>query len=242
MNKSIIFSIFALLFLAGCIDMIYTQKVSADGTSTIELDVDATKLLGMMGSQMPPEYLANVSAQLEASCVEARAQGVECKAEGTKIIKSRKFTPQDGVYSFESSGGLFGSKYKVAVNKIPVVSFSAGTGNTGMAGGQTEDIILSDKAKNVQTAAGMQQMQATMKYVVEMPAPITKATAGKYEAKIDGNRATFDLLEVMESSEPLVIEAEAGGGWALIAIIAVVVAVVLILLFFMFSRPKTPSS
>ena len=176
----------------------------------------------------------------------ALPEGTECSVDGNKITLRRSFTPQDGFYTFEASG----SKYKVEVKKIPIKSFSkpnAGTtdssgGLGGLGSGESKDIDFTDKIGNAQTAIGFQTLKMNMTYIVEMPAGVTKATAGKYNAKIEGNKAIFDLVQVLGDSEPLVVEAEGGTSTMMLVIAGVVVLAVLLLLwFFVFNKkPQAP--
>ena len=252
MKKIILaFAVFALIILAGCINLTYEHTINPDGSSTLKQMMDLTGYIEYMKTSGAGTGQAIDASQLSAFCTTGASQfteGTSCSVEGNSVILKKSFTKQDGFYSFESSGGLFGGKYKVVISKIPAKAFMKENTNdtVGGAGGGlgsgaagASDIDFSDKAKNLQTGTGAKTIGMNMTYVVEMPAPITKATAGKYSAKIGGNKASFDLLQVFDDSEPLVIEAEGGNGMLLIVAVVIVVLVVLLLLWFFVFNKKT---
>lgn len=246
MNKKLLlFGILVLIFLAGCINVTYKHDIKADGTSTLEQSIDltgyieATKSIGNSSSGFDSSQLGAMCATMAPQL----SQGTDCTVNGNVLSFKRSFKPQDGFYTFESTGGITGGKYKVVISKIPAKAFVKDTGTSsdqlGVGAGQTVDTDLTDKVKNLEIAKSSKQIGMNMTYVVTMSAPITKASAGNYNAKIDGNKATFDLIQVFQDSAPLVVEAEGGSG--MLPIIGVVVGVIVLLLllwFFVFNKKK----
>ena len=250
LSKAILFIMFGLLFFAGCVNITYTHKINPDGSSTIEQAVDLTgyinylKTSGTGGGGQGFD-----SSQLTLMCTAMAPQftpGVECNVVGNVMTFKKTVSPQDGFYDFQTSGGLFGGKYKVVVNKIPAALFTkpsadSGLGGSGLTGGQSKDVVFTDKEANLQTANGAKTIGMNMTYIVEMPAPVTSATAGNYKAKVDGNKAVFDLIELFQVSDPgpIVVEAEGGTGMLMVIAVVVVVIIVLLLLWlFVFNKKK----
>ena len=231
--------------------MTYDHKVNADGSSTLEQIMDLTQYLEYIknapsGSLGVGQQAPDVS-QLSKFCELLQAQltqGTSCKMEDNKLSLIRSFTLQDKAYTFQSSSsGLFSSKYKVTVNKINTKAFLNPPSENKQVGslgtiGSPEDIDFTAKEKNSQLLEGIRTLKMNMSYVVHMPGAVTKATAGKYHAIITGDTATFDLVNVFEDSEPLVIEAESGG--TTLIIVSVIGILIIFILFYFLVSSKQP--
>ena len=255
MRKLLLFGLVILVFLAGCISITYYHKVNGDGSSTLEQQIDLTGYISAMkgfgGAAGSGSGQPDPSQQLALLCASVQAQlkeGVECKVENNVWTLKKSFKAEDGFYTFESKD----NKQILTVNKLPADLYmkagadSGGALGGGLGGGPAQDLDFSDKVKNKQTADQMSQnkaFQINMTYVVEMPGTVTKATAGSYEAKKDGSKAIFNLVEVLADSAPLVVESEAGSNMMLIIGAVVVIVIVLALLWFFLSRkPQAPAA
>ncbi len=251
MRKLLLFAVAILVFLAGCISITYYHKVNGDGTSTLEQQLDLTGYINAMkgvgtgagGGQSDP------SAQLALLCASVQPklkEGTECKVENNVWTLRKAFKTEDGFYTFESKD----NKQILTVNKLPADLFmkpgedSGGGFGGGLGTGAAQDLDFNDKVKNKQSADQMTQnpaFQINMTYVIEMPGPVTKAVYGSHEAKKEGNKAVFNLVEVLADSAPLVVESEAGSNMLLIIGAVVAVVIVLALLWFFLSRkPAQP--
>ncbi|MEW6722175.1 MAG: hypothetical protein AB1324_02855, partial [Candidatus Micrarchaeota archaeon] len=64
---------------------------------------------------------------------------------------------------------------------------------------------LDDSEENAASAAILRRFGANITYTVVFPMPVSSATAGSVSGVVEGNRATFSLIDVMEESEPMVV-------------------------------------
>lgn len=251
---------YLLLFLAGvllfsgCIHEEFYQKVEEDGSSTITNTIDYTQFLTILNQQgelwgMPNGMSESEFEQsLQNSCSEAMSSNpdLECTAEGSTVIISLPFEADNPYYNFEMEDGIPYRTYRLIVNKIPIDVFNLQSTQSdgGLFGNQqpAQEVKPLDLT-NVETASEtMEQLKIsgiTADYVVEMPAEITLASSGSYEATINEetkNIARFDMMEVLEDPAPLVIEAQELNLTSMIAIIAVALLLLLALAFFTFKK------
>ncbi len=232
-----------LLFLAGCtnVSITYHHKLNADGSSTLEQQVDLSNYIrSTAGDKLDPSQLALLCASIQPQLKE----GTECKVEGNIWTLKKSFKTEDGFYTFEAKD----NKYKLTLSKLPEDLYIKRDVDTGsdlgeeFSGGIGFD--FNNKEENKQSAEQIKRgiaagLPVNLTYVVEMPGTITKAGAAGYNAKIEGSKATFDMVKIFEDSAPLVIESDASGGnLLLIAGAAVLVIVILAILWFFLKSKK----
>lgn len=246
MRKAIfLIFLFGILLFSGCISQSYYQKVDKSGNSEIQYAIDFTPMVTLLASQsgLPTdELMQNISKGIIEICVNTTQANpsTSCTADGAKMVLKRPFAP-GGHYTFATESGIPYIVYKVNVNKIPSDQFNVDLSSlSGGLGGeeQTQEAIdLNAKDKNKLTAAQMKVLTGfEIKYTVEMPGEITKAVAGNTQATINGTKASFDVLKVMEDSAPLTIEARELNMVVVLGVGLVVVLVILAIAFFMFKK------
>jgi len=189
---------------AAALDQTYVQTVERDGSSIIEKTSD----LGLLSTELnfgAFERMAEVcsgSAELDCSV----------DVEGKTVILRDSFQ-SNGHYSYESEYGLPFTTHTLTIESIPTDRFSRlmdrlfdEADATGMPASSVSPLYLRDKEQNREGAELLRQVGVTIIYTVEVPSGISEAYAGEVIATIDGNTATFDLVEVLEASEPMVVK------------------------------------
>ena len=233
----------AMILLSGCIKQEYYQKMEKDGSSMIKQITDFSPMVETMKESMADfdggDSGENVTEGLKEVCNEITDETISCSADGLILTLEKRFTPEDGYYTFEVEQGLFNT-YKVTVNKIPTDAFGDALSGEDFIDGataSTQIVSLKDKTNAKQAAQTATLIGMEFSYVVEMPGSITSATVdgGEYVPEIEGSTAKYDLVEVFDDSGSLVIESqELNILWIGIALAVIVIAV----LAFMYFKKK----
>ncbi len=211
----------------AAMDQAYTHTVSREGTSEITRSID----------------ISIFTTELEASAIEKMKEICEedpqitCSVEGNTIAITEEFSPE-GYYKFEAEYGLPEITYTLTQKKIPADRFSISLDKLLLEAGAIEEskpappIDLTDREKNVKTAELLERFKITITYTINMPTPIYEAYAGNISAPVSGSSVTFDIVEVMAESEPIVVRSRELNTGYLIIIAAVMIVGLLALLFF----------
>lgn len=244
--KNAIPIIILFFFLLGCISQTFYQKVGRDGTSEITSSTDFTGLasIASFGWISGEEMMEHMPKVLENLCINASNAdpSLVCSADGAKLTLKKSFTPDDGYYEFSSEADILSITYTLKVNSIPLDRFGvAPKVHLPIVGigplEKVDAIVLSKKVENKRMATQMEKIRGfTAHYVVEMPGEIIYASAGKYNAVINGSTATFDLVEVLSNSEPLIVKSEEFNLTALMLIAGAIFLVAIVVLFYMQQR------
>ncbi|MBI2079936.1 hypothetical protein HYT84_04160 [Candidatus Micrarchaeota archaeon] len=220
--KYILPTLLAIFLLFGCISQSYYQKIDRDGTSKVTLTSDFSKL-PFYGSQIEKseEDVNTLTEQaLSEMCENAKKldKTITCNIKDPKIIEMEKdFDVKDGYYVFEVNEGIPFNTYRAIIYKIPSDQFGRAVYPTAKgylsylsntAFPQSPSAIdFRKKQENAITAAGLKDIIAfEYTYTVEMPGEVINAYAGETIAKVKGNTAEFNVVEVLQKSEPLVVE------------------------------------
>lgn len=226
--------ILALLVLAAfsfaAMDQNYTQVVNPDGSSTIQKTMEIT----MFANQLPASSLKLMAAYCASNA------DFQCSVDvAGKTLTIAEDFQQGEYYTSSSDFGIPFITYSIQVQKIPNDIFGDDlekmllAANISSMGGQPVDALdLSDQANNPQSAAFLRKLNTSMTYTITMPAGVYSATSGNYTAKMEGQTAAFDLVEVLNQSEPMTIVARQVNSAAIVAIIGVIVLAALAISFF----------
>ncbi|MFH0738209.1 MAG: hypothetical protein V1827_06210 [Candidatus Micrarchaeota archaeon] len=199
---------FALLVLctllsAAAFEQTYVQTVSPDGSSDIIKSAELT----VVAIPLAPGSFERMAEICQGS-------GGRCSVdpETRMIVLSESFEPGT-YYTYSTEYGILMTTHTLTVNSIPTDRFGKALDDLFLeaeaiteVGGPVRPIVLSEKARNKEGSDAIRSFGANLTYVVNMPGGVIEAHAGDMEAAIDGRSATFDLLEVMGDSEPLIIK------------------------------------
>jgi hypothetical protein len=231
-------AILLILALASAtIDQRYLQTFSADGSSTIEKYMEVS----IFASQLPDASLERMSQFCAAS------SKINCSVDikNKTIVVSERFGT-GGYYSSETDYGLPFITQTVSIERIPNDRFGStleiilsSADITGAESGTVSALNLRDKS-NQETAMYLKKFKANLSYTVVMPAAVFSASAGNYSAQIDGQYARFDLLKVLDQSQPMRIASREINSAAIVAIIGLIVLAALALTFFGSKRGAKP--
>lgn len=237
--------LFSVLLLSGCISQEFTQKVGIDGTSIIEDKLDFNSMTGFykeLGFNSEDALRNNLTSIVTNYCdkIATKDKTIGCVADGLTITLSRNFTSKEGYYTFEANDGVPYKTYKLTINKIPMEKFGKAAqglkfGTYFDGSGIAKDIDLRKTDENAVSAQGLAGVPGLqLEYSVEIPGEMTSATAGNYSAKITDNKATFNVVDVMASSAPLVIESKELNVFLIVVVVGVIVLLLLAFVFFSF--------
>jgi hypothetical protein len=213
MKKMILIFAVMLLMLFGCVKINMTQKVETDGSSTMTMVMDMTKLIELSPDSAKTNPCDNQN--------ETILQGGTCTYSNGVMTVTTKGDPTK--YKFTTESGIIETKYRF---EMPFSELSK-TASSGDSSGMDTNSLNTPEAK--QQLAQMKSMGVEMNYTVEMPGTITSAEGGK----ISGNKATFDLLEMFASEttpNSIVIESTTMNTTMLAAGLVGLVIVILVLL------------
>jgi len=220
---------------AAALDQSYIHTVSRDGTSVMEKTME----LSVFSNKLTPEMLGKM-ADL---CRTDRDLDCDVDVEGKKITIRENFS-SGGYYTFTTDYGLPDVTYTLAVRSLPSDRFSAtldkllvGAGVTEAASGSASPLELTDKEANEQTASYLKFLKVKVTYSVTMPAAISEASAGSVAGEVSGDSATFDLLKVMEESEPITVKSSELNLGYIVGIIGIVVLVAMAAYFLYANKP-----
>ncbi len=147
-----------------------------------------------------------------------------------------------GYYEFTSDYGLPFITHTLTISKIPTDRFSSildrillGANVTSSSGGSSTAIDLHDNATNKGNAKVLRQLRANITYTIIMPMPVSEAECGNLSGTVSGDQASFDLVDVLDQSKPIVVKSnEANLGY--ITVIAGVVIIIALAMSFMGSK------
>jgi hypothetical protein len=205
------------------LDQTYVHMVDRDGNSVIEKTAD----LGLLSTELNPgafERMAEVcSESAEFDCT------VDVE---NKVVVLNDNLQSGGYYTYEVDYGFPFTTNTLTINSIPTDRFSrlldrlfANADATNAPGTMASPLYLKDKEENQEGAALLKNIGITITYTIEMPVGISEASAGEVVATIDGNRASFDFVEVLAVSEPMVVKSSDINYSYLVAVAGIVILV-----------------
>lgn len=236
MKRAILVLLILSMVVSAAFDQTYVQQIDRNGGSSIEKTMDMAIAAGQLSE--------DAFVKMDNYC--KTTTEVTCSVDvDKKIIKITESFSSGAYYSLVGDYGLPDTTYTLVISKIPVDKFTQKLEKILVATGEgtpNEDnvnaIDLRDKATNAQSAALLKTFLAEITYVVEMPSEIKTAYAGNVTATVVGSTATFDVVSILEDSEPMVIVSRETNYGYLVAIAGVIVLIVLAYVFMASSRPR----
>ncbi len=234
MRREILALVLFSLASFAAFDQSYVQTVGRDGNSTIQKSMQLT-IFGQLNAQ--------ALSGMEQYCSSLTA--FDCSVDpANKTVTITDAFSSGGYYEYTTDYGLPFVTHTLTITRIPTDRFSnlldrllaAGNVSGAGGGGSTSAIDLRDNSTNIQNAAYLRQFGANITYTVVRPADVSSAAAGNVSGSVAGRQATFDLVEVLGASKPIVVKSsELNLGY----ITAIVGLVVIIALAVAFVRSRT---
>ncbi|MBN1169595.1 hypothetical protein JXA56_01090 [Candidatus Micrarchaeota archaeon] len=219
--KGIIFLLLLTAAVSAGLDQFYEQKVLISGESVVEKTMDISLF-------SDDEALAKV----EQVC----SQKEYCSLDNKTITITEKFAPGP-YYQYNDNYGLF-IEYEITVKRIPTDKFSRSldsilkeAGAIDEIGSAAEPLDLLDKEANRKSAEFLRKFNVNIVYAIDMPAEISEARAGNVSGKIEGSRATFDIIEIMQDSDVIVVKSSQINMGYIITVTGIASLAVLAILF-----------
>lgn len=233
MRKFILALVLLSVLVNAGIEQSYEQTVKRDGNSVIVKTMD----INIAAAELGP----NAFQYLAETC---NASGrFVCSVEDKKITMEETFSPGT-YYTFKTEYGLFSIDHMLVVSKIPTDRFSMTLDDLldeadiiESSGDAAELIDLNDAEINREAAGYLRRFNANMTYTIVMPGDLKEAYAGNVTAARAGNAAVYDLISVMEESQPMVVKSSELNTANMIIVGAVIVLGALAYSFFR-EKPK----
>lgn len=191
------------LFLTGCIAITYEQKVDKNGDSVIEVNLNFEDIVSLLEKRNASNNTLFVEQNI---CENYSSMGWDCSySEGElTLVKNIKLSEAD-FYTFDIEHGSFGETvYTLTVTKLPRVSKKAFNASDTFNYSKYENLSFTSPEMSL-GASTLKLMNMNITYVVEMPAQIESANGA---IAIEGNRATFNILEMMKNKQNIVVVAK----------------------------------
>lgn len=233
MRREIVALLLLVLASGASLDQSYVQTVSRNGTSMIEKSMQIT----IFSNQLTADALA----KMDAYCKAQKSAGCSVDTAAKTVTMSDGFTP-GGYYEYSSDYGLPFITHTVKVTKVPTDRFSSildgilrGSNVTSSSGGSTTALNLLNSKENRENAKVLRQLGVNITYEIVMPAPVSEASSGNLTGTIDGQSARFDLVAVLDQSQPIIVKSnEANFGY--LTVIAGLIVIVALAISFMGSK------
>ncbi|MEW6035228.1 MAG: hypothetical protein AB1529_01330 [Candidatus Micrarchaeota archaeon] len=220
----------AMAFAA--IDQEYIQVVARNGSSAIE----KTTEVAIFSDQLAADALLRMEQVCKTSSVVDCSVDVDAK----KVTMREDYLPGT-YYSYSTEYGLPFVTHTISISKVPTDRFSRALGRLlvlanatapAAGGGSVNPIDLLDAEENGPNVEILRRLDANLTYAVVMPLPVAEASAGEAPVRVDGDRAEFDLIGVMEAGKPMVVRSRELNLGYMVAIAGIVVVAALALAFF----------
>lgn len=236
----------AVLFLltvslaAAALDQSYVHVVSRDGSSTMEKTME----LAMFSNQLTPAVLERMGATCKSD------RDLDCDVDvQNKKITIRERLSSGTYYVFTSEYGLPYITHTLVVKSIPSDRFGdvlnellVAANVTGEGGSGVGAMDLTDKAANNESVFYLKLLKANITYTVTMPMAIAEARAGEVAGGIHGDVAEFNLVEVLEASEPITVRCVELNLGYIVAIVGIGIIAFLAFSFVSGRRAETPQN
>jgi len=223
----LVFILFAIIFVSGCINMEVNQKINSDSNSEIEIVYDLSAIAGI-SSQFESdleqqESMSDFNENLSQACTEFNEKtdwkNAKCiTTDDYKIIMSGEISLKDSP-DFKITRSIPFITYRYDVKNIYTI-----LSDVNVSEDQGQD--FSDESL-LETKSMSRLFNMEWKYTLEMPGKITKADVGE----IKDNKVIIDMFDLAEEDHVYVESQELNLLWNLgvIAIIIGIVAIILIL-------------
>ncbi len=217
---------------SAAIDQEHIQVVARNGSSSIEKTMEVV----IFSDQLAADALLRMAQVCRTSAA------VDCSVdvEGKTVTMREDYLPGT-YYTYSSEYGLPFVTHTITISKVPTDRFSralarllvlANATEPAAGGGSVNPIDLLDTEQNGPSVEILRRLDANLTYVVIMPLPVAEASAGEAPGRVDGDRAEFDLIAVMEAGKPMVVRSRELNLGYMVAIAGIVVVAALALAFF----------
>lgn len=237
MRREILAILILCALSSASLEQTYSHSISRDGSSAMTKDTDLTIFADVLG----PTAFDDVESLCRSDA------SLRCSVDGPNktVTITERFTA-GSYYSFEADYGIPFITYTLVVKKVPTDRFSSSLDDLLVEAGVIDEsgdgsvmaMDLRDEETNRENAYYFRRFNADLAYIIEMPSPVYEARAGNATAVISGNRATFDLVSVLEQSEYITVRSQELNLSYLIIIALAIVLAGLALSFFKANKPK----
>ena len=234
MRREILVVLLMCTLVSAGLDQSYIHVVDREGNSEITKTMDISAFM--------TDFEEGSMEKISDLCVEDPE--LRCSVEGKTITITESFSPGEH-YDFKADYGIPFITYTLTQKKIPTDTFSvsldkllrkAGVIEGGVEG-SADAIDLYNEEENRENAGFLRRFNVNLSYQITVPTDIDEASAGNVSGAVDGPSATFDIVDLMEESRPVVIKnSELNMGY-LVIIAAIVVLGALAYSFFK-SKPQ----
>ncbi len=234
MRREILAFLILSTLVSAALDQSYVMTLDRDGNSEISKSMDIV----VFTSGFTEEDFAKVKEICETD------SEFDCSVDGKTLTITEDFAPGQ-YYSYEADYGVPSISYKLTLKRIPTDSFADSMNKLFMkagasAGGQSSSgftIDLLNTKENQENAEFLRKYDANITYKVMMPTHVDYAMAGNSTGNVDGSYANFDVVTLMEESQPAVVKSSELNMGYLIILAAAVVLGALAFSFFNSNRP-----
>ncbi len=240
MRKILFLLMLTPLLFAGSLSQTYHMKVYESGDSVISQSLDLT----FLDTLLPEGALSD----MQTICVLQPELECSVEVETKMLYLSRSFSDNDPHYNLEVEQGLPYSTYRLTLEKLPndrlleaLNDITAAAGISPNDDVAIKPVDLTDETTTSMMATGLRLMGMEMAYEIEMPGEIVSANSGNVQAQVSGSTATFDMVEVLEESEVIVVTSRQVN-WLLIILICMVIAVAALALSFVRKKRPAPAN
>ncbi|MBU0526932.1 hypothetical protein KKE92_00470 [Candidatus Micrarchaeota archaeon] len=203
MRREILVILLMCTLVSAGLDQSYIHIVDREGNSEITKTMDISAFMTDFedGSMENVSDLCSIDPELR------------CSVDGKVITITESFSPGEH-YNFQVDYGIPFITYTLTQKKIPTDVFSvsldkllrkAGVIEGGVEG-SADAIDLYNEEENKENAGFLRRFKVNLSYQITVPTTIDEARAGNVSGIVDGSTATFDIVDLMEESQPIVIK------------------------------------
>lgn len=220
MRREILAFLILSTLVSAALDQSYSMTLDREGNSQISKGMDIVVFTN--------EFTEDDFEKVKEIC-ETDSE-IDCSVEGKTITITEDFVPGQH-YSYQADYGIPSITYEVTIKKIPTDTFStsldklfrkAGAVN-GSQSSSGVSIDLLNAKENQENAKFLRKFDANITYQITMPTGVSYAMAGNTTGVVNGNSVMFDVVSLMEESQPLLIKSsELNMGYLIILAAAIV--------------------
>ncbi|MFH1785641.1 MAG: hypothetical protein ABH842_04390 [Candidatus Micrarchaeota archaeon] len=233
--KRLIFALMIFSIVFASFDQSYTHDMNRNGAATIEKTMDISIFSGQLSK--------NAFTNMKQYC--DNTMDIDCSVDVDKktVTITEKFS--SGIYyGFSADYGVPHTTYILEIERIPTNVFSqklesilVAIGEANASNDNPNPINLRDQETNQNLVTTLEVLKVNITYTVEMPSEIDSASIGTAQ----GSTVTFDVVEAMKGSQPVVVVSKEINYGYLIAILGIIVLLVVAYLFMISSKKRKPT-
>jgi hypothetical protein len=218
MRREILAFLILSTLVSAALDQSYVMTVDREGNSEIAKSMEFVAFT----NEFTEEDFETVKGICETD------SEIDCSVDGKTLTITEDFAPGQ-YYSYKADYGIPSITYELTVKNIPTDTFTDSLNKlfvkAGVESGSSSgfSIDLENTKENQENARFLRKYDANITYKIIMPIGIESAMAGNSSGKASGNSVTFDIVSLMEESEPVKIKSsELNMGYLIILSAAVV--------------------